>query len=286
MLGNLADIIAQVSGLVVVDNGSTIDEVSALRAAHEALGFHLIENSDNLGIAEALNQGVQWARSKSFPWVLLFDQDSRITDGFVDSMFRSWRADPRRDLVVTVQPRYVDPITGHASVIHRTSDDCPLYSMTSGSLLPTWAFDTVGWFASDYFIDYVDVEYSLRARARGYVLIESRDAVLLHRAGNPSTHRLFGVISYRPLNHSAQRRYYMTRNRIVTARRYYYKFPRWAMEDMLQISKEITKMLIGENDRRKKVRAMLRGAIDGIAGRMGKISISNAIEPMDDAKRT
>src|SRR5579872_2133428 len=87
MLELLNDVLAQVQGLVVVDNGSNDDEVQALRNRSGALGFQLIENGKNLGIAEALNQGVAWAKIKGFLWVILFDQDSRITGGFVRQMF-------------------------------------------------------------------------------------------------------------------------------------------------------------------------------------------------------
>ena len=50
MIGNLTAIAAQVDGLVVVDNGSTAEELLPLLQARQSLGFHLIENSENVGI--------------------------------------------------------------------------------------------------------------------------------------------------------------------------------------------------------------------------------------------
>src|SRR5215831_10464572 len=84
ILDRLSNVLPQVQGLIVVDNGSNDDEVGQLRAASSALTFHLIENGENLGIADALNQGVRWAKSQGYPWVILFDQDSEITDNFID----------------------------------------------------------------------------------------------------------------------------------------------------------------------------------------------------------
>jgi GT2 family glycosyltransferase len=75
MLENVPEILAQVQRLIVVDNGSTSDELEPVRVMSQSFGFQLIENGENLGIAEALNQGVRWARNSGYPWVILFDQD-------------------------------------------------------------------------------------------------------------------------------------------------------------------------------------------------------------------
>ena len=75
MIENLQRILPQVQSLVMVDNGSTGDELEGLRTASRDRGFSLIENGKNLGIAEALNQGVGWAKNNGYPWVLLLDQD-------------------------------------------------------------------------------------------------------------------------------------------------------------------------------------------------------------------
>jgi len=82
MIENLRNVLAQVEALIVVDNGSSAEELDPVRFASQTLGFHLIENSENLGVAEALNQGARWAKSRDFSWVVFFDQDSQITEGF------------------------------------------------------------------------------------------------------------------------------------------------------------------------------------------------------------
>src|SRR5689334_11007778 len=57
MVAHLGTVMNEVQALVVVDNGSSVDEVQTLKAAGAELGFHLVRNEANLGIAEALNQG-------------------------------------------------------------------------------------------------------------------------------------------------------------------------------------------------------------------------------------
>jgi rhamnosyltransferase len=269
MLENIPKAMAQTQGLIVVDNGSDACELEPLRATSQRLGFQLIEKGENLGLAEALNEGVRWAKSKGYPWVILFDQDSMITDGFISQMFSAWEVHPERDRVGSIHPKYVDPETGVESQLRRAADGGPVYSLSSGALMPGWIFDRIGWFASEYFIDCVDFEYCLRIRAAGYLIADSRQAVLLHRVGNPARRGLLGF-SFRPTNHSPARRYYMSRNRIAVCRKYFRVFPGWTVQLIRECIKETIKCFIGERDRARKFRNFLLGTWDGLTGRMGK----------------
>ena len=269
MVDHTAKVMEQVTGLVVVDNGSGSEEVQYLRTASELRGFKLIENGENLGIAEGLNRGVEWARSQGYPWVLLLDQDSNITSGFVQEMFRTWQEQPDRERIGSVQPKYIDPDTSTEARVWRAPDGGPVVSMTSGSLLPVWIFDQLGLFASEYFIDMVDWEYCLRIRAAGYRVIDSRDAVLLHSAGIPVQRRILSFAFY-PSSHSPIRRYYLTRNRIVLFRKYFFRFPLWIIRAMWDGFRETVKCLVGEQDRWIKLQSMRLGTWDGLTGRMGK----------------
>jgi rhamnosyltransferase len=269
MLGNMPNIINQVQGMVVVDNGSPADELDGLREASRSLGFHLIENDENLGIAEAMNQGVRWAKSRDYPWVILFDQDSKITDGFISQMFAAWHCHPERERVCSIHPRYVHPETHLEGNVRRAKDGGPIKSMTSGSLMTTWIFDRIGWFATEYFIDEVDTEYCFRIRAAGYLLADSRKAILLHSVGQPEVQSLFGF-SFRPTNHSALRRYYMSRNQLAVYRKYFRKFPLWVLHSAYESFRETVKCFLGEHGRARKLRNTLRGVWDGLTGKMGK----------------
>ena len=272
MLENLSKILGQVQGLVVVDNGSNLDEILPLRAASRSYGFHVIENGENLGIAEAMNRGVSWAKSKGYPWLILFDQDSGITDGFVDQMFADWRAHPDRERVGSIHPTYMSQLTGIVAVTQRASDGGPVRSLTSGALMPAWIFDKIGWFASEYFIDEVDTEYCYRIRAAGYLIADSRRAVLQHHVGHPTKIAFLGF-SFVPTNHGAVRRYYMSRNRIVVYRKYFRMFPGWVLHSANESFRETVKCFLGEQDRARKFRSFLIGTWDGLRGKMGRRDI-------------
>src|SRR5271170_2409243 len=73
MIENLSKVLVQVQALVVVDNGSDPEGVDRLRDASQVLGFQMIENGENLGLAEGLNQGILWAKNENYSWVILLD---------------------------------------------------------------------------------------------------------------------------------------------------------------------------------------------------------------------
>lgn len=269
MLDNLSLILVQVEELVVVDNGSDESELEYLRKASLRLRFQLIENGENLGIAEALNQGVRWAKAKGYPWVILFDQDSKLTDAFMDRMFATWESHPKRDRIGSLHPRYVDPASGIEPVVWRAKDGGPVISLTSGALMPTWIFDKVGMFASEFFIDWVDIEFCFRIRAAGYLIADSQNAVLLHTAGHPTKSSFLGF-RFRPSHHSPTRRYYISRNRVVVYRKYCRVFPAWVAKSIYTSLRETIKCFIGEEDRGRKLRSVLAGTWDGLNGKMGR----------------
>ena len=105
-LENLVKVRLQVEGLVVVDNGSPASSLAPFRAAMSEMKFTMIENGANLGIAAALNTGVRWAKSHGFDRVILFDQDSTVTPGFIGAMRSTYDGHPRQAEIAIVMPRY------------------------------------------------------------------------------------------------------------------------------------------------------------------------------------
>ena len=55
--------------------------------------------------------------------------------------------------------------------------------ITSGNLLSLRAFDTIEPFMDDFFVDHVDNEYYLMARAKGYYVIVTSKPIMEHRLG-------------------------------------------------------------------------------------------------------
>lgn len=270
VLENLSVLRPQTDRLIVVDNGSSDGELTPLRELCDALGAELLENGENLGIATALNQGVAAARETNCSWVLLFDQDSRVTDGFVEAMVRFFLSNPWGDRLAIANPRYVDFRLGTPLPQHREIDGVLESATTSGSLSRMSLFDETGGFADELFIDGVDYEYSLRARAKGYVIATCAEAVLLHSPGDPTSHGFPGSKPFQASNYAPIRRYYQERNKIWICKRYGRRFPEFFLNQFTISVKDLVKIVLVEKNSGRKLRYFLRGIADGVRGRMGR----------------
>jgi rhamnosyltransferase len=266
------EIAQQVDGIVVVDNGSQPSVRMRLGGSTAGHQINVLENGRNVGVAAALNGGLEFARAHGFSHALLFDQDTEPLPGMVASMrqLAAHRDDLERVAVIGMnfleaarrKPALRVPssaaITEVATVI------------TSGSLVPLAIAARLGPFREDFFIDLVDDEYCLRARSRGYKVLLIPRPLAVHALGNPIIRRL----PWRTIgtsNHSARRRYYMTRNRIVLLKQYALHEPRWAMRTVYIRLKSFVLLLFLDDDRARKLRLMWRGMLDGIAGSTGEL---------------
>ena len=79
--------------LIVVDNGSTDGTVEFLRSQ---AGVRLIENPDNRGFPAGCNQGIDAAEGEH---VLLLNNDTIVTTGWLDRLLRVLYSDPQIGLV-------------------------------------------------------------------------------------------------------------------------------------------------------------------------------------------
>jgi rhamnosyltransferase len=267
---NLAKIRAQVDLLIVVDNGSDESELAPLRFASREPGFKLIENGDNLGIAAALNLGVRVAQKEGCQWVALFDQDSVITDGFIATMISEFHAYSQQRKIMQIIPRYVDPETGVERIVSTFGDGGVFLTITSGSLFSMEAFEKCGLFQEELFIYCVDDDYSLRIRKNGFYIGISKDAVLLHRSGHPTSRKLFGM-TLTTKNYRPEVRYYYARNKVWILRFYGQTFPRLIVPTLREFVTIPLKIALMEDASWEKIRLFLRGLADGLAGRMGRL---------------
>jgi rhamnosyltransferase len=270
---NVAALIGQVVRIVVIDNGSGPGAAATLNSMSKLPSVELIRNPVNVGIARALNQGAQAAMDLGADWLLTLDQDAAPGPGIVRVARGTFDAYPQPDRIAVIgSTSSVDP-AGSTGVSGRKRPWIEVSTViTAGSFVSLAVYRPIGGFREDLFIDYVDVEFCLRARAKGYRVLASRAPAMTHRIGQP-TERWIGLRAVHPTNHSAVRRYYMTRNRFLVWRRYWRTDPRYVAKDIIASQKELLKLLLAEQDRVQKLRAMLAGIIDGTRGVTGSRGI-------------
>lgn len=269
---NLQALRAQITCVLVVDNGSK--NIAFVECIAAESGCRLIKNPRNLGIAKALNQGAEVALAEGFAWLATFDQDSMVTAGLVQGLLEFRQTTMPNAPVGVLAATHIDRHSDRSYHVPRhVLGDRGQWRMlrttiTSGSFIPVAVLRAVGPFDEPLFIDFVDHDFCVRCRQHGYLIVESKRHILVHSLGRLSEHDLLGrrvVCS----NHSAIRRYYMTRNQLEVYRRYLRFDPAWSLLGILDLLIGSAMVLIFESDRLAKMRAMLRGAADFALRRFG-----------------
>jgi rhamnosyltransferase len=214
----------QLEGVVIVDNGSP-DDVKNWLSPHLCVGVHGIFLDRNLGIAAAQNMGVAWAREQGASHVMLLDQDSLPSPDMTTRLLDAIHAMTSRGYqVAAAGPCFVDMRRAHPSPFSRVEGmalrriDCGKaaeivitdYLVASGCLIPSSIFEAIGMMREDFFIDYVDIEWGLRAKRLGFVSLGVCGAKMKHDLGDVPIKffgRAYPVRS--PLRH-----YYIFRNAV------------------------------------------------------------------------
>ncbi len=277
----LERVIPQVGAVALVDNASDGGWQAAIGARLAAHGGALLDQPRNIGLAAAQNVGIDYARARGFRHVLLLDQDSRPGAGMVAALLRALQVLSATGRVAAVGPRFHDlrehrdaPFVRVAFPLNRKlwcDADTPSiacdFLISSGALIPLVVLDEVGPMDAGLFIDNVDLEWSFRARARGYTLHGVCAATMHHRLGDARRALPFGrrqIVVHGPL-----RLYYMMRNRLLL-----YRLPHtprtWIAQDLPRVLAKLFLFGVLVGPRLSNLRCMLQGLRDGLLGRRGQ----------------
>lgn len=262
----------QVSGVVIIDNNSIPEIIYWLEALSVKSTFHAIFNSSNLGVATALNQGIRWAKVNNYNWVILFDQDTVISDNMVEILFSTYQRIGKWEQIGIIGADYFN-IGTEDNNDQASTDTCyqEVKSMiTSGSLFSIDLFDKIGPFRDDLFIDFIDIEYCLRARFKGFKIIKLKAQLMQQSIGSTTMHKL-PWRSTGTSNHSPIRRYYMMRNNIILAKEYFSIDLRWVFSSLFITFKSIPLICFYEKDKLIKLRYTFLGILDGITGKLDRL---------------
>jgi rhamnosyltransferase len=259
---NVDSYVRQVDKVVAIDNTKQPGE--AIRAELERRGVDYVPLGANYGVAAALNLGCRRARDAGYTWALTMDQDSTTPDGFVANLVRC-HDQPGSDAIAIVAP-VSEQVGGTPAALQRGCEEL-IVALTSGNLLRLSAFEALGGFREDLFIDQVDHEFCMRAKQRGWRVVRQLEAVMLHRMG--SRRLVTFPVRGRVSDYSPRRRYYMVRNTLELRREYGREFPDWLRGEYRWWCREFLKMMLAEPDRLEKLRMMARGWLDYRRRRFG-----------------
>lgn len=269
----------QVDAVVLVDNTPTSDA-----AAREHEGVHVIRLQRNAGLAAAQNMGIAWARQQGHARVLLLDQDSVPGQGMVAALLDALARSHAEGAIGAAGPRFRDlreqraapfvrigfPLNRKLWCEHAEQVMACDFLISSGSLIPMAVLDAVGGMDEGLFIDNIDLEWSFRARARGYVLHGVCAATMFHRLGDARRRMPLGLGHV--VVHGPARLYYMMRNRVLL-----YRMPHtpgvWVAQDVPRIVAKLFLFGVMVGPRLRNLRYMLRGLYDGVRSRRGECPV-------------
>lgn len=217
--------------------------------------IHYLNDGENNGIATALNGIMGFADSVGAEWCLLLDQDSVVPKDCIEKL-EYYKA---LDNAAILTPFIHDDKDLEKK--ETTEDTYSVIDMciTSGSYNNVEIWKKLNGFVDEFFIDYVDWEYCARIRYRGYKVYRINGLTINHQLGAKTYHKFLGrdVFTY---NHSAFRKYYITRNTIVS-----YKLfpgePKLA-HPYLRTCKRALYTVLFEEGKIEKVKAIIRGVLD------------------------
>jgi rhamnosyltransferase len=260
------------TNVILVDNTENcyIENIS------NSLDVELIRLNENLGIAKAQNIGITLAIEKGAEIVVFFDQDSEIENDFI----RKLTYKMGNNVPEVVSPVFYDKNIGFKFPSYRlnkfgllkqfdVADDRTEYEVdvviSSGSAVSKVTFDIVGLMNEDYFIDFVDTEWSLRCRAKGIPIRVIPSAIMKHSIGDKS----IDLKILRIFIHSPVRSYYKVRNSFLFYRSKHVSF--------LMGLKEIVSALVHNfltvfivSDKWNYIKKYFQAIRDGLLGRVGK----------------
>lgn len=280
------DAIPEDARLIVVDNASAPEVRDRLKDfLAPRPNSTLVLNSENLGLAAAINRGADHVRENfsTTRYLLLMDQDSIPAPGAIQSLLDAYHElEASHPSLGCVGPLLIDASTGLSHGFHQIrgwrwtrsypspeeKSPIPCANLNgSGTLVSRELFEKLGGLDESFFIDHIDTDWAFRVLASGHELLGIPWAKFDHAMGEKSLRFwLFGWKLWP--QRSPLRHYYLFRNAVRLMGRGYvpgvWKF--WATIKLLLT---LCIHLIVDPLRWKQARCMLCGIHDGLS-RTGK----------------
>jgi rhamnosyltransferase len=280
----LKSLLGAVDSIFVVDNtpSELVKWVKPEWFLGQEFDVKLVGLGENLGIAKAHNIGIDLAIKAQCDHVILFDQDSEASPGMVDTLLdEEQRLLSQGVRVGSVGPAFIDEKTGaYAAAIKqgfffinriaiKSGDSVPIsvdFLISSGSLIRVTVLQEVGVMLEKLFIDWVDVEWALRATSMSqYKHFMLPKAVMLHNIGDDLLN-----VGVRQINiHNNIRKYYIIRNACYLTANTKMKF-KWRANTALKIPAYWLVYLISSKNKFVLIKLLFKAMADGLAGRLGK----------------
>ncbi|CAA6822242.1 MAG: Unknown protein [uncultured Sulfurovum sp.] len=199
IVNNIKSYVNHVTELLIVDNSIKPYDFTELQ--NEFSYIRIISTNKNLGIAKALNMGLEYASSKGYKWLLTMDQDSYFEDNEIEKFIYFFRKTSTTRLAI-FSPLHNKKFKKNSKKIYNSKK---IAVMTSGNIISVEIALRIGGFDENFFIDEVDHDFCLRLMGNDYRIIQNYNTHLNHTLGEKHISKNINL-------YSSNRLYYMLRN--------------------------------------------------------------------------
>lgn len=257
---NVESIIYQVDSLAIVDNGS--NNLSEIKKKLKNFEINYIENNENLGIAKALSQIMDYAIENSYDWALTLDDDSVAMPKLIENYKKYINVPNVASMTCMMEDR-------NYSTKEKEIDSEYIYTqrfITSGCFMSVDAYKHSDGYSVDLFIDRVDDDICYNLTSHGYKHIKINYVGLLHEMGF-GVEKKFLWHTARAVNYSPFRRYYIFRNETIIRNKYPGLIKREWLESgrpmWINFALSSLKIILYEDNKKEKIKSSWRGWKDG-----------------------
>ncbi len=250
--------------VIVVDNGSPSDTPDRIKELYP--DTILIRSSENLGFAGGNNLGIMQAQGK---YLFFLNNDTEVVPGVMEPMVELLEKDPgigavspkikyfdAPDLLQYAGFTRMNPWTVRNKAVGYKQPDAPAFDQVSvtnsihgaAMMIPRHVVDQIGMMPEIYFLYYEEHDWAEMIKRAGYKIYYQPATFILHKE-SVSTGRNSPFITY-----------YLTRNRLLFARRNFRGLPfifSIFFQTFISIPKNVLLYLV--NRRPEHLKAYLRG---------------------------
>lgn len=205
--------------ILVVDNGSADDSAATIK--HWYPNVSMIETGENLGFTGGNNCGIRWALDQKADYVFLLNNDTTVETNALSALVRTAQERPDAGMVTPLIRYYDEPKlpwfagsrldlrrgeASHDNASPPQPNDPPRsvpWASGCAMLIPAELVERLGGFDDRYFLNWEDVDLSIRLRASGREIVMAPGAKIYHKVSRSLS------------KHSRVPHYYYARNNLL-----------------------------------------------------------------------
>lgn len=191
--------------IILVDNGSSDESIHFTKSVFP--DAKIITNSENLGFAKAVNQGIEQVLKSTSEFIMLLNNDIELKADFISVVMETFRQQKNASMIAVKMMNYYNRdilddcgdfikrnggspyARGHAEkdTSQYDKEEYIFGACAGAAIYRKEIFQKVGLFDTTFFAYYEDIDFSFRAQLSGFKCFYQPRAVCYHKRGGTSS---------------------------------------------------------------------------------------------------